>query len=133
MSTVSVEIPSSALLHAVEQLDSETFEQFLNDLLLLRARRTAPSISEDEVTLLRQINTLGLTSAESIRLQTLLEKAERGIQTVEENREQQLLSEKSEEANAQRMNLVAQLATLWGKSLDDVLQQLGLWNRHGGA
>lgn len=133
MTTVSIQIPHSALLEAVEKLDHTTFNEFVDEVLLLKARRAAPNMTSNAANLLEQINALGLSAVESNRLHFLMSKAEEGTLTPIENGEQQQLSDKSERANAQRMVLVGQLANLWGKPLEAVLQQLGLWNSHNHA
>ncbi len=52
METMQVNIPRESLIETVEQLSSEDLAAFVNDVLELKARRSAPSVSIEEEELL---------------------------------------------------------------------------------
>ncbi|MCP4418094.1 MAG: hypothetical protein GY805_15835 [Chloroflexi bacterium] len=128
MQTVSVEIPRDALLQAVKQLNRHDLDHFVNDVLMLRAKRIAPTIKEQEADLLAQISMLGLNKSEQLRLHTLLEKAEAETLSDTERAELLKLSDKSERLNAKRISKIIQLAEIRQKPFTEVMQSLGLSN-----
>lgn len=128
MTTLSIEIPQASLLEAVGQLDADAFNRFVDDVLLLRARRVAPSIQQNEAQLLHQIEFLSLSQTDRNRLHDLMAISEMGTMTKVENAEYIQLAEQSEQLNAKRIATVIKLANLWQRPFDAVMRQLGLWN-----
>lgn len=128
MTTMQVNIPRTALIEAVEHLSMEDLTTFLDDVLDLKARRTAPSLSVSEEALLQNIYSLQLSEPERRRLLQLGTKLEQETIAETERLELEILTDKSERLNAKRISTVAQLATLRRKPLHKIMKQLGLWN-----
>ncbi len=133
MTTLSIEIPQARLLEAVGQLDSDALNRFVEEVLLLRAQRVAPSIKKDEAQLLHQIESFTLAIPERKRFHQLIEAAEAGTMSQTENAEYIQLAEQSERLNAKRIAAIIRLANLWQRPFDDVMKQLGLWNLDGSS
>src|SRR3954462_12178066 len=70
---IEAEVGQADLLRAVEQLDPAEFDQFVSQVLTLRARREAPGVSSSETELLLRINQ-GLPEELSQRYEELLQK-----------------------------------------------------------
>src|SRR3954451_21607610 len=70
---IEAELGQADLLRAVEQLNPAEFDQFVSQVLTLRARREAPSVSSSETELLLRINQ-GLPELLSRRHAALLQK-----------------------------------------------------------
>lgn len=131
MAILQLEVSREKLLEAVEQLEPEEFAIFVEDVLQVKARRSAPALNETEEDLLKQIHALQLPDNEHERLLMLGQKLENEAISSEELSEMKYLSERSEQLNAKRIKLVSELATMWKRSLPDVMQQLGLWQAYG--
>jgi hypothetical protein len=58
MTTISIEaqVSTEQLLHAVERLPPQELATFVDQVVALRAQRTAPHLDQPETTLLLQIN-----------------------------------------------------------------------------
>src|SRR5437879_3741217 len=104
MPTIQVEAHLSRrdLLRATEQLDPAEFQQFVADVLGLRAERQAPRLSTSESDLLLIINR-GLPEDLQRRYRELI--AKRGQQTLspEEQSELLRLSDQVEQLEAERL------------------------------
>lgn len=128
MTTVQVNIPQTVLIEAVEHLSLNALTEFVNDVLDLKARRVAPSLTVGEEELLRRIYSLQLSDVDNGRLLQLGEKLTTETISKAERAELETLTDESERLNAERIAAVAELATLRHKSLREMMQQLGLWN-----
>lgn len=133
MTTMQVNIPQTALMEAVEHLSLDALTTFLNDVLDLKARRVAPSLTVSEEKLLSMIYSLQLSETERVRLLQLGEQLSEETINETERTELGMLTDKSEQLNAKRVAAVSKLATLRHKSLREMMQQLGLWNSHATA
>jgi hypothetical protein len=88
--------------------------------------RELPSrLSEEESVLLRKINA-GLPEGTWDRYHALRDKLEAETLTNDEHREQICLSDEIETTHAKRLSLVWELAKLRGKTLEQVMAELGL-------
>jgi hypothetical protein len=128
MTTMQVNIPRTALMEAVEHLSMEELTTFLDDVLELKARRIAPSVTVSEEELLRMVYNLQLSETEHDRLLQLGEKLTDETISEAERAELGTLTDKSERLNAERIAAVSKLAILRHKPLREMMQQLGLWN-----
>jgi len=113
MDTLSIEIQQEALLQAVERLDEAGLDQFLEDVLALKAKRSAPAVPDEVASLLSKIGQLGLAEGERKQLHTLLAKTEVEILTPDERQTVIQFSDKSERLNAERITTVIELARDW--------------------
>ena len=88
-------------------------------------RRPAPHLSPDEAQLLSNIN-LGLSPTEWERYHALVARRKAETLTPGEQTELIALSDRLEEANAQRIGYLAELARVRHTTLDAVMSELGL-------
>ena len=113
------------LLQAVGKLPAEDLRQFVQRVIHLEATRRDAPLSATETELLRRINA-ELPAGKVMRYSELKAKRDSAALTAEETREFLQLSDWLEEAHAERIARVAELAKLRGASLSEVMQQLGL-------
>lgn len=125
MTTISINLSTIDLLKGVEQLEKNDLEEFVKNVLLIRAKRLADNLNQEETTLLEQIN-LGLSQEEQGQLQDFAHKSENGILTLDENVIYLELTEKLEMLNAKRLIALGKLAQLRGVSIETIMEQLGL-------
>jgi hypothetical protein len=125
MTTIQLEVSRDTLLQAIEQLDSDELSDLVSDLLYLRARRHAPVLSNQEAELFRRINRW-LTPEEQARRSELQGKLEAETLTEREHQALIQLNETAEMLNAERVEALAQLATLRQTTLDRLMQDLGI-------
>lgn len=114
------------LLHQAEQLHSGEFEQFVSGILAINARRKSIGLSPDESLLLKKINT-EFSPKKMERFLLLDEKRRQEILTSEEHSELLTLVRQLEKYDAQKLQLVGQLAILRKIPFDVLLKQLGLY------
>jgi len=122
---VKANVSSAELLDAVEQLPLPDLEEFLDRVLALRAKRVAPTLSSEEANLLTKINA-GIPEQVQTRFNEL-----RHIQTTrelspEEETELFDLVNQIETVEAQRIEYLARLAQLRGKSIRAVMAELNI-------
>jgi hypothetical protein len=113
------------VLNGVAQLDTETLEEFLQQVSHLLARRKAPSVPQREVELLQQISH-SLPPATQARYRELNAKLHDEVITEAEHQEFLRLVDRVELADAKRLQHLIELAQLRGVSLDTLMEQLGL-------
>ena len=121
-------IPSAVgeLLHQAEQLRPAEFEQFVSSILALNARRKTKGLPPEESLLLKKINT-EFASKKMERFLLLDEKRRQETLTPEEHGELLVLVRQLEKHDAQKLQLVGQLALLRKVPFDALLKQLGLY------
>ncbi|MBW4601393.1 MAG: STAS/SEC14 domain-containing protein [Calothrix sp. FI2-JRJ7] len=127
MSTVKVEVQmlSKNLIKAVEQLSQEDLEQFVSQVIVLQAQRKATSLPKNEAELLIKINQ-GIPSDTQKVYDELIVKREAETLTVEEHQHLLLLTEQVEKVQAQRIQYLAELASIRGVSLPTLMDDLGI-------
>jgi hypothetical protein len=127
MPTVHVEAHLSPddLLHAVQQLDMPELERFLSRVLALRAQREAPCLGQAETELLVKINR-GLTDDVRRHYDSLTAKRDQETLMPEEHAELLRLTDQIEQFQAERLASLSALAQLRGKSLTEVMDELGV-------
>lgn len=114
------------LLQATATLSSAELEKFVNQAIILKAKRNAPNISQDEAELLSEINK-GLTPQEQKRFDELAEKLEAETMTETENREFLRLTDKVEKQDARRIEMVGKLAEIRKQSFSEIVKELGIF------
>jgi hypothetical protein len=122
---VEAEISRDELLKAVEQLSPGDFSQFLSQVLALRARREAPSLSAPESQLLLPINQ-GLPEEIGRRYDELIVKRQAETLSEVELGELVHLTDVVENLEAGRMDALATLARSRGMSVGEVMADLGI-------
>ena len=88
-------------------------------------------LSSEETQLLAGID-LNVSEADTRRFLELSELLEAETLTEAERQELIALNDRREAANVERLEKLVRLAQLRGKSLDEVMKQLGLWQRFHG-
>lgn len=121
----TIQIDSEQLLNAALQMPQGELEQFVAKLFSLKARERVPALSQRESELLLQINR-GLPVPTRQRLNALIEKRQSNAITPDELQELRQLTNQVEQADAERLKHLIELASLRQVPLDDLIQQLGL-------
>jgi hypothetical protein len=122
---LQAQISPDDLLKAADQLSLTELEQFLANLLALRARRRAPGLPPEEAELLLQINR-GIPSETRAQYEDLLTKREAETLTPEEHEELLKLVEQVEALQAERAEHLASLSRLRGVPLGALMDDLGI-------
>lgn len=122
---VEARISPEQLLTAVEQLPPDELAPFVDQVLALRARRSAPHLGTDESALLRRINR-GLSPSAQQRNDELVARRQAETLTAEEYEELIALSDEQEMIAADRVAALADLARLRQVSLGALTETLGL-------
>jgi hypothetical protein len=122
---VKVQLSTNKLLEAVAGMSSTELEQFLSQVIALRAHRKAPHLSSRESELLIKINQ-GLPSNIRSRLDRLVAKRRDNKLTPKEHDELLRLIDKLEEAEAKRAEALAQLARWRGVTMTALMNDLGI-------
>ena len=127
MSTVRVEaqLPTDELLKAVGQLSQPELEQFVLQVIALRARRKAPSLPRAESELLLKINQ-GASPDVQKRYGKLIAKRRAETLTPDEYDELLRLTEQTEALEARRVEYLAELARLRNTTLAALMKDLGI-------
>ncbi|WP_298611502.1 hypothetical protein [uncultured Thiothrix sp.] len=122
---ITTQVSTEQLLHGVASLPAAELDQFVAKVLALRAKLRAPSLSEQEAQLLKQINQ-GLATQQLQRFTELDHK--RQDETLSELEHQELLAliAQMEQLNAVRIQSLAQLAMLRQVSLTTLMNNLGI-------
>jgi hypothetical protein len=127
MATVEVrsQVSPDELLDGVAQLDTPALERFIFQVLTLRARRIAPSMPKKEAELLQQINQ-GLPPDVQRRYDELAAKRRAETLTPEEHQELLALVDRIEQADAERVRALIELAQLRNVSVTTLMAELGI-------
>jgi hypothetical protein len=127
MSTVRIEaqLPTDELLKAVGQLSQPELEQFVFQVIALRAQRKAPSLPRAESELLLKINQ-GASPDVQKRYGELISKRRAETLTPDEYNELLRLTEQTEALEARRVEYLAELARLRNTTLAALMKDLGI-------
>jgi hypothetical protein len=125
MPTIQVETSFKQLLDAVAQLPPEELNAFTEEVVALRANRTAPHVAEDEASLLLQINR-GLSADLQTRSAELVARRQQEVITASEQAELIRLSNWIEQLEAERIAALAKLAYLRNVSVRELMASLGI-------
>ena len=121
----TIQIETEQLLNAALQLPPPELERFVAQLFMLKARQKAPNLSEREAELLMKIN-WGLPVTTQERLNKLIEKRRAETISAKELRELKKLTDRIEKLDAERLELLTELAALRNVPLRKLIKQLGL-------
>ncbi len=122
---VEAQVTAAELLTAVEQLSQPELEQFVSQVIALRAERHASSLPRVESELLLKINA-GVPPDIQERYNELMAKRQAETLTPDEYAELLRLTEQVEKLEAQRIEYLAELARLRGTSLTALMADLGI-------
>lgn len=113
------------IAEAAQNLSLPELDAVLERLTTIRAHRRVPALSQAEADLLKHIETAVPLAALQRRKALKATQAQREL-TTEEHNEFTQLTDEIEIAEASRINLLSELATLRGVTLPEVARQLGL-------
>ncbi len=125
MATIQLEVSRDNLLEAIEQLENDELADLVTELLNVRARRFAPVLNQKETQIFQRINQW-LTDDEQKKRAELQQKLEAETLSEKEHEELVQLNNKAEWLNVQRVEALAELATLRQTTLPEMIQVLGL-------
>jgi hypothetical protein len=127
MPTIQVEAHLSPrdLLKATEQLDATELQQFVADVLGLRASRQGPRLSATETELLLVVNR-GLPEPIRVRYRDLIAKRRERALAPEEHDELLRLTDQVEQLEADRLAALSALAQVRQTTLTALVADLGL-------
>jgi 3-dehydroquinate dehydratase len=125
MGTPSDQLSTEQIISAVTHLSLPELEQVFDQVLQLKAERKADHLSAEESALLIQVSR-SVPAELRERLATLRAKREDDSITDAEYEELSLLNDKAEEAHADRMAALVELAKVRGVSLPALMDQLGI-------
>lgn len=116
-------ISKNKLLQATANLDTQELDAFVNQAITLRAKRIASSIPQNEAELLLKINQ-GLSPKLQKRFDELAKKLESESITAKERKEFLQLTDRIEKQDAERIELLGELAEIRQITLDDLMRNL---------
>lgn len=133
MPTVQVksQVSLDELLNGVSQLETPELENFVSQVLTIRAQRVGSSLSKRESELLQKINQ-GLAPQEQQRYDELTFKRHEQSLTPKEHAELLELVEQIEQADAERAALLGTLAQLRRVPVKMLMKELGISSRKNG-
>lgn len=123
-----VELDFDEVLKGVERLETKELEQFLTQVMAIRAQCRAPSLPQEETELLQKINQ-GVPPKVRSRYDELHEKLLDETLTPDEQQEFIGISDQIEFADAERLKHLVLLAQLRNVTVDTLMDQLGLRRR----
>ncbi len=122
---VEAQLPTDELLRAVGQLNQSDLEQFVSQVIALRAKRQAPSLPRVESELLLKINE-EVPSDIQTRYNELIAKRQAETLTPDEYKELLQLTQQVEKLEVRRVEYLAELARLRRTSLTALMEKLGI-------
>ena len=122
---VNMELPFDELVKAVEQLSLPDLEQFVQQVVKLRARRRAHILPRSEAELLLKINQSVPTDLQA-RCDALIAKRQAETITPSEHEELIHLTDQLGALNVQRLEYLTELAHLRQTSLAALMEDLGI-------
>ena len=118
-----IEVSKNDLLRGAEQLDATDLEDFIRQILQIKAKRKAVKTNKTEAELLLII-THNFNETEQNRFDELIEKRQSYTITEEELEELKTLSMYSEEIAVERVKALAELAVLRNTTVRDLMKEL---------
>lgn len=122
---VEAQLPTDELLRAVGQLNQPDLEQFVSQVIALRAKRQAPSLPRVESELLLKINA-EVPSDIQTRYNELIAKRQAETLTPGEYKELLQLTQQVEKLEVRRVEYLTELARLRRTSLTALMAKLGI-------
>jgi hypothetical protein len=122
---LEAEVTRESLLKAVDQLNATELDQFVKDVLNLRARRRPDRLTSSESELLSKIND-GLPDAMRARYTELIARRQQEQLTSEEHEELIVLTDSVEHREVERLAALAELAGSQGVTLSVLMERLGI-------
>jgi len=121
----TIHIETEQIMNAASQLPLPELDQLVAQLQTLRRQANLPRLPVQESELLRRINQSAPTELQQ-RYDALRRKRRRSKLSRQEQQELLSLTQQMEQLDVERLQLLAQLATLRKLSLPELMRQLGL-------
>jgi hypothetical protein len=122
---IQADISIDVLVRAAAQLSAAELRQFTSQVLALNAKRTAPSVTQEEAELLLHINDR-LPEATRQRYRELMAKRDTETLGAGEYAELLELTAQAEAFDVRRVEALSKLAARRGVTLTELMRQLGL-------
>jgi len=122
---VETELSTDKLLKAVGQLNKSELEQFVSQVIKLRAQRIGHSLSQAEAQLIVNINQ-GLPPEAQKRYDELIDKRREESLGSDEYCELLRITDQIENLEAQRMEYLSELARFRRVSLTELMENMGI-------
>jgi hypothetical protein len=121
----SIQTGNKFLTAELSALSSAELDKIISQAIVLRAKKNAPSVSENEADLLLKINQ-GLSASKQKRFEVLAEKLH--AETISESERQEFLrlTGQIEKTDAKRIKLIGDLAVVRNRTFDEILRELGI-------
>ena len=125
MSTINIQadVSMDVLVKAAEQLSETELRQFISQVLALKAKRTAPSVTQEEAELLLRINSHPPADVQR-HYGELIAKREAETLGAEEHEELLQLTQQVEAFDVARVEALSKLASRRGVTLSALMRQL---------
>jgi hypothetical protein len=123
--TIHADVSVDVLVKAAEQLSATELRQFTLQVLALNAKRTAPSVAQEEAELLLQINRR-LPEDVQRRYDELIAKRDAETLDTAEHTELLQLTQQVEAFDVARVEALSKLAACRGMTLSALMCQLGI-------
>jgi hypothetical protein len=123
--TIHADVSVDVLVKAAEQLSATELRQFTLQVLALNAKRTAPSVAQEEAELLLQINRR-LPEDVQRRYDELIAKRDTETLDAAEHTELLQLTQQVEAFDVVRVEALSKLAACRGMTLSALMCQLGI-------
>ena len=129
MQTVPINSPLrlelGAILEGISQLDTESLENFALQVNQLLAHRKAPHLTDEETSLIREINT-GIAPDRLARYHQLMATQKTSELSPAQEQELIALADEMESQDVRRMEQLIALAALWNMRVPAVCERLGI-------
>ena len=126
---IQTEVSKNDLLRGVEQLNTTDLEDFIREILQIKAKRKAAKINKKEAELLFTINH-NFNEIEQIRFDELIKKRQSYTITEKELDELKSLSTYSEEIAVERVKALTELAALRNTTVRELMKELDVKPRN---
>ena len=126
---IQTEVSKNDLLRGVEQLNTTDLEDFIREILQIKAKRKAAKTNKKEAELLFTINH-NFNEIEQIRFDELIKKRQSYTITEKELDELKSLSTYSEEIAVERVKALTELAALRNTMVRELMKELDVKPRN---
>lgn len=113
------------ILESVKQMSLPELEEFVEQVIAIKASKHAPHLPEDEYLLFEKINST-FPLGRKFRLNELTQKRDQSFISQQEYEELAKLTDEIELFQAERVKALVSLAELRGTTLNSIMKQLGV-------
>lgn len=113
------------ILESVKQMSLPELEEFVEQVIAIKASKHAPHLPEDESLLFEKINST-FPLGQKTRLNELTQKRDQSFISQQEYEELAKLTDEMELFQAERVKALVSLAELRGTTLNNIMNQLGV-------